>query len=54
MLLPRLITAIIGIPLILVAIYFGSIPFFLLMFGVVFLSLREYYLLLDRGSTPAR
>jgi phosphatidate cytidylyltransferase len=45
MLLPRLITAVIGIPLILLAIYWGSVPFFILILGVTFLSLREYYIL---------
>jgi len=45
MLLPRLITAVIGIPLIILTVYWGGIPFFILMLGAVFLALREYYIL---------
>lgn len=45
MLLPRLITAVIGIPLILLTVYWGGIPFFVLMLGVVFLSLREFFIM---------
>ena len=45
MLLPRLITSIIGIPLVVLAVYWGNIPFFIMMFGVVFLALWEYFVL---------
>ncbi|MCX5781417.1 MAG: phosphatidate cytidylyltransferase [Elusimicrobia bacterium] len=45
MLLPRLLTSIIGIPLVLLSIYWGNIPFFILMCGVVFLALWEYFVL---------
>jgi len=50
MLLPRLITAIVGIPLIILTVYWGGIPFLLLMFVVVLLSLREYYVLVAQGK----
>ncbi|MCB4792378.1 MAG: phosphatidate cytidylyltransferase [Elusimicrobia bacterium] len=50
MLLPRLITAIIGIPIVLIAIYWGGIPFFLLMFAVIFLALKEYFMLTTYGG----
>lgn len=50
MLLPRLITAVVGIPLILLTVYWGGIPFLLLMAGVVFLSLREFYILAGQGK----
>jgi phosphatidate cytidylyltransferase len=50
MILPRIITAVIGIPLVVLAVYFGGIPFFLLMAGVVFMSLREYYILAGYGK----
>ncbi len=50
MLLPRLITAIIGIPLIILTVYWGGIPFFVMMFGITFLALREYYLLAEQGN----
>lgn len=49
MLLPRIITGIIGIPLVILAVYWGGIPFFILMAGVVFLALREYFMLAERG-----
>lgn len=45
MLLPRLITAVIGIPLILLTIFWGGIPFALLMAGIAFMSLREYFIM---------
>lgn len=50
MLLPRLITAIVGIPLILTAVYWGGIPFFVMLLGIVFLSLREYFVLVQQGK----
>lgn len=50
MILPRIITAVVGIPLIILAVYLGGIPFFLLMAGVVFMSLREYYILSGYGK----
>lgn len=42
MLLTRILTALIGIPLIFVCIYFGSISFYLLMFIVSFFCVKEY------------
>lgn len=45
MLLPRLITAVIGIPLVVLTVYWGGIPFFIMMLGIVFLALREYFVL---------
>jgi len=50
MILPRIITAVIGIPLVVLAVYWGGIPFFILMAGVVFLCLREYYILSGHGK----
>ena len=37
MILPRLITAIVGVPLILITIKFGGIPYFILIAGIVLL-----------------
>lgn len=54
MLLPRLITAIIGIPLILLSVYWGGIPFLILMSAVVFLALREYFFLAGQGKYSAQ
>jgi len=50
MILPRIITAVVGIPLVILAVYWGGIPFFLIMGGVVFMSLREYYILAGYGK----
>lgn len=48
MILPRLLTAIIGIPVILLAIYFGGVPFFILILIVVLFSLQEYFFIIDK------
>jgi phosphatidate cytidylyltransferase len=52
MLLPRLLTAIIGLPILIAAIYFGSLPFFFLVLGIVFLGLREFYYLAEECGYP--
>jgi len=46
-LLPRFITALAGVPLILFITYIGGFPFFLLISGVIFLCLWEYYTLFE-------
>lgn len=48
MILPRLVTAIIGIPIVLLAIYFGNIPFFLLVLIVTAFCYQEYFFLLEQ------
>lgn len=53
MLFPRILTALVGLPLLLAAIYFGSLPFFLLLLGIVVLSLREFYFLAREGGYPS-
>jgi phosphatidate cytidylyltransferase len=50
MLLPRLITAIIGIPVVIICVYWGGIPFFILALTVVFFMLKEYFVLLEKGK----
>lgn len=50
MLLPRVLTALVGVPLLLVLIHLGSWPFLLFNVGVVFLSLYEYGLMLRLGG----
>ena len=52
MLFPRLLTALIGLPLLVAGIYFGSWPFFFLILGVSFLALREYYYLAEECGYP--
>jgi phosphatidate cytidylyltransferase len=50
MLLPRLITAIIGIPLILLSVYWGGIPFFFLILAVMLFSLWEFFLMVEAAG----
>ncbi len=45
MLLPRVLTALIGVPLVVLSIYWGNLPFFILMTGIVFLALWEYFVI---------
>jgi phosphatidate cytidylyltransferase len=52
MLFPRLITALVGLPILIAAIYFGSLPFFFLVLGIAFLGLREYYVLAEDNGYP--
>ncbi len=52
MLLPRVITAIFGIPLVLGFIWFGGLPFFLFIFGVILFSLYEFYTIMSVGMKP--
>ncbi|MDR1941091.1 MAG: phosphatidate cytidylyltransferase [Endomicrobium sp.] len=42
MLLTRILTAIAGIPLIFACVYFGDLPFFIMMFIVSFFCVQEY------------
>ena len=50
MLLPRLITAIVGLPLIIVSIHWGGVPFFILVAGIIALGLREFYRMAGEGG----
>src|SRR5437868_6300959 len=52
MLFPRLMTALVGLPLLIGAIYFGSLPFFFLVLAIVFLGLREFYFLAEQNGYP--
>lgn len=52
MLLPRIITAIIGVPLVLSCIYFGDVAFSVFTLAIVVLCLYEYWLVLWMGSKP--
>ncbi len=45
MLLPRFLTALFGIPLILILVWIGYLPFFLLVYAIIFLGLYEFYYL---------
>ena len=50
MLLPRILTAIIGVPLVLFAIHLGGVPYMALVALVILLSLYEYGLILWTGG----
>jgi phosphatidate cytidylyltransferase len=51
-LLPRFLTAVVGLPLLIAGIYFGSLPFLFLILAVSFLALREYYGLAEENGYP--
>jgi len=52
MLLPRVITAIIGLPVIISAIYFGGLPYFLFIFIIIMFSLYEYFVIMKLALKP--
>jgi phosphatidate cytidylyltransferase len=43
MLLPRILTALVGIPVVMLCIYAGGLPFFFMFFAVIIFSVMEYY-----------
>ena len=52
MLLPRILTALIGLPVILAAIHFGGIVYMVFVGCVILLCLYEYSLVLTMGKKP--
>ncbi|MEW5951171.1 MAG: phosphatidate cytidylyltransferase [Elusimicrobia bacterium] len=52
MLLPRVITALFGIPLVAGFIWVGGIPFFFFILGIIIFSLYEYYTVMSVGLKP--
>ena len=52
MLLPRILTGIVGGALLLGAIYFGSLPFLFIVLGIVLLAAREFYALARETGYP--
>lgn len=52
MLLPRFLTAIVGLPLLIGATLMGGLPFFFLVLGVVLIGLREFYFLAQESGYP--
>jgi phosphatidate cytidylyltransferase len=53
MLLPRVITAVFGLPLLLGAIYFGNLPFLFVILGIILVALREFYYLAEETGYPS-
>ncbi|MDD5101945.1 MAG: phosphatidate cytidylyltransferase [Endomicrobiaceae bacterium] len=43
MLLPRILTALVGIPIVMLCIYIGGLPFFFMFFAVIIFSVMEFY-----------
>jgi phosphatidate cytidylyltransferase len=52
MVLPRVITALVLMPVVLAAIWFGTLPFFLFVLGVCLIGTWEYSLIADEGGYP--
>jgi len=54
MLLPRVLTAVIGIPVVALLIHLGGLPYAAFVFTIIALSLYEYYLLMKMGGKPVQ
>lgn len=52
MLLPRVLTAVVGVPILLAAIHFGGLPFFFIILAITLLGLREFYFLARETGYP--
>src|SRR5437016_5565945 len=52
MLLPRIMTGIVGGALLLGAIYFGSLPFLFVVLGIIMIGVREFYTLARETGYP--
>ena len=52
MLLPRILTALVGIPLVIAAIYFGGTFFMVFVFAIIMACLYEYGLVLLKAKKP--
>jgi phosphatidate cytidylyltransferase len=53
MLLPRVMTGIVGGAFILGSIYFGGFPFLFIVLGIVMLAVREFYYLAEETGYPS-
>lgn len=54
MLLPRVLTAVIGIPAIVLLVHIGAFPYAAFVFTIIALCLYEYYLLMKMGGKPVQ
>jgi phosphatidate cytidylyltransferase len=52
MVLPRVLTAVLMVPIVLLAAWYGSIPFFLFVLGICLIGVWEYCLIADEGGYP--
>lgn len=51
---PRILTALIGAPLVLFTIWCGNLPYLVFTLGITFLALWEFYTLSELGGYPAQ
>jgi phosphatidate cytidylyltransferase len=52
--IPRAITALIGVPVVLICVYFGGLPFLFLVLALAVFAINEFYnLMLKKGFFPA-
>lgn len=54
MLLPRILTAIVGVPLVLAVIHIGNLPYMFFVFIIIAFSLYEYSVLMKLGGKPVQ
>jgi phosphatidate cytidylyltransferase len=54
MLLPRVLTGLVGIPVVALLIHLGGLPYAAFVFTIIALSLYEYYLLMKMGGKPVQ
>lgn len=54
MILPRILTAIVGIPLVILSLLWGGIPYFILVSGIVLFSLKEFFLIARKAGYAPR
>lgn len=54
MILPRILTAVVGIPLIILALWWGGIPYFILVSGITLFSLNEFFLIARKAGYAPR
>ena len=43
MLIPRILTALVGIPIVIACIYYGGLAFYIMFFAVILFSVMEFY-----------
>ena len=53
--IPRLLTILVGVPIVLACTYFGGVPFFILVLVLAAVSINEFYSLIqNKGVHPSR
>lgn len=52
MVLPRILTSLVLIPVVLTVVWYGTLPYFLFVFGVCMICLWEYSLMANEGGYP--